>query len=99
MTPGRPARLQRVYSASSSKAAAQVLPQKRRTASSGFSQYQHEPLGGKLCREGIARAAPATSGSAAPFLSGKLSCIDSTIYPLPGCTSQKQDYFSGIPWA
>jgi hypothetical protein len=69
-----------VYSASSSKDSAQVLPQKRRTLSSGFSQYQHEPLAGRLWREGIGRAV-ATAGSGVAVLSGKLSCIVSTIPP------------------
>jgi hypothetical protein len=43
---------QRVNSASSSKASEQDLPQKRRTLSSGFSQYQHDPFGGRLRRAG-----------------------------------------------
>jgi hypothetical protein len=67
-----------VYSASSSKASAQSLPQKRRTLSSGFSQYQQEPFGGKLWRAGKGRAATVAIGSAGAFWSGKLSCIVST---------------------
>jgi hypothetical protein len=59
------------------------LPQKRRTLSSGFSQYQHDPLAGRLWREGVGGATAATIGSAAAFLSGKLSCIVSTIPPYP----------------
>ena len=71
-------------SASSSKEAAQLLPQKRRTLSSGFSQYQHEPFAGRLARDGIpgvATATAASTGSAASPLSGKLSCVVSKIYP------------------
>lgn len=78
---------QRVNSASSSNAAAQVLPQKRRTLSSGFSQYQHDPLAGRLSRDGSGRRAPSTGGSTAIPLSGKLSCIVSKVHPLPGNTS------------
>jgi len=70
-----------VYSASSSNASVQFLPQKRRTLSSGFSQYQHEPLGGKLRRVGLACAATAAIGSAITPSTGKLSCIVSKITP------------------
>jgi hypothetical protein len=87
---------QRVYSASSSKASAQDLPQKRRTLSSGFSQYQHEPLGGRLWRVGTdaplidaaietaaeAAAEATTSGSMGALLSAELSCIVSKLTPL-----------------
>jgi hypothetical protein len=70
-----------VYSASSSNESVQVLPQKRRTLSSGFSQYQQEPLGGKLRRVGLAcaAAAAATMGSAIAVSPVKLSCIVSKI--------------------
>jgi hypothetical protein len=72
-----------VNSASSSKESAQDLPQKRRTLSSGFSQYQHDPLAGRLSREGMAPAATAAmGGSAGNPLSGKLSCVVSKIHPL-----------------
>ncbi|MEW6373202.1 MAG: hypothetical protein AB1584_19950 [Pseudomonadota bacterium] len=74
---------QRVYSASSSKESAQPFPQKRRTLSSGFSQYQQEPLAGKLRRVGMVRAADAANGSAITLSFGKLSCIVSKIHPQP----------------
>jgi hypothetical protein len=77
-----------VYSASSSKASVQSLPQKRRTLSTGFSQYQHEPLGGRLSRVG--RACPAADaalvgiGSGAAMLSFiTLSCIVSKVHLQP----------------
>jgi hypothetical protein len=77
-----------VNSASSSNAAEHGLPQNRRTLSSGFSQYQHEPFGGKVKRDGSAPPATLTSGgSDATLLSGKLSCIVSKIHPLPGSTT------------
>ncbi|MEW7848389.1 hypothetical protein AB2N08_06780 [Massilia aurea] len=63
-------------SASSSKASAQGLPQNRRTLSSGFSQYQHDPLAGRLARLGMALTAAAAEtdgGSKGRPLSGKLS--------------------------
>jgi hypothetical protein len=61
------------------------LPQKRRTLSSGFSQYQHEPLGGRLARAGTGAALleAAATGSTGTLLSGTLSCIVSKITPLP----------------
>jgi len=70
-----------VYSASSSKESVQVLPQKRRTLSTGFSQYQQDPLGGKLRRVGRAWAAAAAAamGSAIAVSPAKLSCIVSKI--------------------
>lgn len=83
---------QRVYSASSSKAAEQLLPQKRRTLSSGLSQYQHAPLGGRLKRAGTAAVPAAVATDAATdaatrgsgtLWSGKLSCVVSKITPLP----------------
>jgi hypothetical protein len=74
---------QRVYSASSSNESAQPLPQKRRTLSSGFSQYQQDPLAGRLRRVGIARTAVAVIGSAITLSFGKLSCIVSKIHPQP----------------
>jgi len=75
--------VQRVYSASSSNESAQPFPQKRRTLSSGFSQYQQEPLAGKLRRVGMVRAADAANGSAITLSFGKLSCIVSKIHPQP----------------
>jgi hypothetical protein len=74
-----------VYSASSSNESEQDLPQKRRTLSSGFSQYQHAPLGGKARRvgTGVPVIDAATSGSTAAPLSGKLSCVVSKVTPLP----------------
>jgi len=64
-----------LYSASSSNESAQDLPQKRRTLSSGFSQYQHEPLGGRLRRAGtgVALIEAATIGSTGTLVSGTLS--------------------------
>jgi hypothetical protein len=76
-----------VNSASSSNASAQSLPQKRRTLSSGFSQYQHEPLAGKLWRGRTGADGATACGSAVALLFGKLSCIVSKIHPLPGSTS------------
>jgi hypothetical protein len=80
-----PRRQPRLYSASSSNESAQDLPQKRRTLSSGFSQYQHEPLGGRLARAGTAAALleAAAIGSTGTLLSGTLSCIVSKVTPLP----------------
>jgi hypothetical protein len=82
------AQRQRVYSASSSNESAQDLPQKRRTLSSGLSQYQHAPFGGRLSRAGagvVAGAAliAAAIGSTDALLSGTLSCIVSKVTPLP----------------
>ena len=68
--------IQRVYSASSSNESAQDLPQKRRTLSSGLSQYQQAPLGGRLRRVG-------KGGSTGTLLSGKDSCVVSKLTPLP----------------
>jgi hypothetical protein len=76
-----------VNSASSSNASEQGLPQNRRTLSRGFSQYQHDPLGGNVKRDGKAPPGTLTSGSDATLLSGKLSCIVSKIHPLPGSTT------------
>jgi hypothetical protein len=64
---------QRVNSASSSKPSAHSLPQKRRTLSSGFSQYQHDPFGGRLWRGRNGGSGGATDASALASLSGKLS--------------------------
>jgi hypothetical protein len=72
---------QRVYSASSSKASVQSLPQKRRTLSTGFSQYQHDPFGGKLRRVGRPGVALAASGSPDALSFITLSCIVSKVYP------------------
>jgi len=77
---------QRVYSASSSNELAQDLPQKRRTLSSGLSQYQHAPFGGRLCRAGAGVGAAlnaAATGSTDTLVSGTLSCIVSKVTPLP----------------
>ena len=74
-----------MYSASSSKESAHGLPQKRRTLSSGFSQYQHDPLAGRLARVGMPDALAATlasGGSTGRALSGKLSCVVSKFHPL-----------------
>jgi len=77
---------QRVYSASSSNELAQDLPQKRRTLSSGLSQYQHAPFGGRLMRAGAgvgAALSEAATGSTDTLVSGTLSCIVSKVTPLP----------------
>ena len=73
MATGLSAAPQRVNSASSSKPSAHSLPQKRRTLSSGFSQYQHEPFGGRLWRGRSGGNGGATDASALASLSGKLS--------------------------
>src|SRR5471032_672684 len=76
---------QRVNSSSSSKASAHSLPQKRRTLSSGLSQYQQAPLGGRFFR---VRTDGGSSGGAAPDRSsGTLSCIGSKIPSFPGSPS------------
>jgi len=97
---------QRVNSASSSNEAAQDLPQKRRTLSSGFSQYQHDPLGGRLARAGAAADAvpeaaieTALGGSTVSPLSEKFSRVVSKIHPLIQQPEFRQDYFSGTPCA
>jgi hypothetical protein len=59
-----------VYSASSSNESAQSLPQKRRTLSSGFSQYQHDPFGGNIWR---VLGDAGIGGATAPVMSDKLS--------------------------
>jgi hypothetical protein len=71
-----------VYSASSSKASVQSLPQKRRTLSTGLSQYQHEPFGGRLTREGLACTAAAGGDSEAAPSFITLSCIVSKVHSL-----------------
>jgi hypothetical protein len=48
----------------------QSLPQKRRTLSSGLSQYQHDPLGGKACR--LSDGAALSAGAVLVIVS--LSC-------------------------
>lgn len=83
--------------ASSSKPSAHSLPQNRRTLSSGFSQYQHEPFGGKLWR-GRGGANGGADASMLASSSGKLSC---TVPKIPPFVQQRayvlqQDYFSGI---
>jgi hypothetical protein len=65
-----------VYSASSSKASAHSLPQKRRTLSRGFSQYQQEPFGGNDC---LVRGAATCAGNALSVVG--LSCVGSTMFP------------------
>ena len=77
------ATIQRVNSASSSKPSAHSLPQKRRTLSSGFSQYQHDPFGGRLWRgrSGGNGGATVASASVSVSLSGKLSCTVPKIPP------------------
>jgi hypothetical protein len=74
------------------------LPQKRRTLSSGFSQYQHEPLAGKLWRDRTGANGGASDVAVSASLSGKLSCIVSTIHPSHQRYIEvlQQDYFSGI---
>jgi hypothetical protein len=59
-----------VYSASSSNESAQSLPQKRRTLSSGFSQYQHDPFGGSICR---VLGGAGIGGTTLPLMSDKFS--------------------------
>ena len=78
----------------------QSLPQKRRTLSTGLSQYQHDPFGGRLTRDGLACTLAAGIASDAAPLSLTLSCIVSKVYPLPA-THQvvKQYYFSEISQA
>jgi len=53
------------------------LPQKRRTLSSGFSQYQHEPFGGSDWR----LLAGVDDAGKALWLGGS-SCLGSTVFPL-----------------
>jgi hypothetical protein len=72
-----------VYSASSSNESAQDLPQKRLTLSSGLSQYQQAPFGGKLRRAGALLLGATAIGSTDTLVSGKLSCVVSKIPPLP----------------
>ncbi|VXC37451.1 hypothetical protein MASSI9I_60414 [Massilia sp. 9I] len=73
------------------------MPQKRRTLSSGFSQYQHDPFAGRLARDGMTEgtATAASTGSVASPFSGKLSCVVSKIHPLHDRLKSNQDYFSG----
>jgi hypothetical protein len=54
--------------------------------SSGFSQYQHEPLGGNICRvcAAVSGLAVPERGMPAPS-SGTLSCIGSTLLSFPAC--------------
>ena len=80
----------RVNSASSSKASVQSLPQKRRTLSTGLSQYQHEPFGGKLTRDGRDCAAAAGSASESPLSFITLFSIVSKVHPLPAARSIRQ---------
>jgi hypothetical protein len=72
---------QPVNAASSSKPSAHSLPQKRRTLSSGFSQYQHDPFGGRLWRERTGNSGGAAGASALASFSGKLSCTVPKISP------------------
>jgi hypothetical protein len=70
-----------VYSASSSNDAAQSLPQKRFTLSSGFSQYQHDPFGGNVCRGRGGAAMAGIIGGIIAAPSAACSWVVSMIFP------------------
>ena len=59
----------------------QSLPQKRRTLSTGLSQYQHDPFGGRLTRDGLVCTPVAGIASDAAPLLITLSCIVSKVPP------------------